>query len=94
MRICVGFNIVSGVFLIQVSLLLIGQQSLVDFFRYHQPLFPIGWRMVQILRQRQRNTTNTTPATLSAIQASSQSTFSNEQIYNTPLVINTNDKNK
>jgi hypothetical protein len=36
------------------------------------------WRIVQILQQRQRKTTNTAPNTLSAVQASSQSTFINE----------------
>jgi len=44
---------VSGVYLIHVSLLLIGQQGLVDFFTY-RPLLPIGWRIVQILRQHRR----------------------------------------
>jgi hypothetical protein len=39
-------NNVSGVFSIQVSLLLIGQQDLADFFRY-LALLPIGWRIVQ-----------------------------------------------
>jgi hypothetical protein len=39
-------------YLVQVSLLLIGRQGLVDF-RY-RPLLPIGWRIVQILGQRQR----------------------------------------
>jgi hypothetical protein len=62
---------------------IIGQQGLGDFFRY-QPLFPIGWRIVQILRQRRRKTTITVPTTLSAIQAlASQSTFINEQLYST-----------
>jgi hypothetical protein len=37
-----------GVYLTYVSLLLICQQGLVDFFRYH-PFLPIGWRIVQIL---------------------------------------------
>jgi hypothetical protein len=60
--------------LIQVSLLLTGQQGLGDFFRY-QPFLPIGWNIVQILRQRQRKIINTEPAILGAIQASSQSTL-------------------
>ncbi len=47
-----------GVHLVQVSLLLIGQQCLIDFFRYRL-LLPIGWRIVQILRRRRRETTNT-----------------------------------
>jgi hypothetical protein len=48
---------VRGVHLPQVSLLLIGQQHLVYFFR-NRPLLPIGWRIVQILRQRRGTTTN------------------------------------
>jgi hypothetical protein len=67
-------NNVSGVYLTQLSLLPIGQQHLVGFFRY-RPLLPIGWRIVQILRQRQG--TNTAPTTLSAIQADSKSAFMN-----------------
>jgi hypothetical protein len=63
-------NNFSGVNLIQVSLLFIGQQGLGHFFMY-RPLLPIGWRIVQILRIRRRKTTNTAPTTLSAIQASS-----------------------
>jgi hypothetical protein len=53
---------------------------------------PIGWRIVKILCQRRRKTTNTMQTTLSAIQAASQ-TFINEQLY-TPLVISRNGKNK
>jgi hypothetical protein len=49
-------NNVSGVYFVQVSLLLIGQQGLRHFFRY-RPLLLIGWRIVQILRRRE--TTNT-----------------------------------
>jgi hypothetical protein len=55
---------------VQVSLLFIGQQGFGHFFRY-RPLLPIGWRIVQILRQRRRKTTNAEPVTLSAIQAAS-----------------------
>ncbi len=48
-------NNVSGVYLVQVSLLLIGQQGLGHFFRYW-PLLPIGWRTVQIVHQcRKKN---------------------------------------
>ncbi len=43
------------------------------FFRY-QPLLPMGWRTVQIVRQRQRKMTNTATTSLSAIQAASKST--------------------
>jgi hypothetical protein len=63
-----------GVYLVKVSLLLIGQHSLVVFFR-KRPLLPIGWRLVQILRQLRMKTTNTAPTILSAIQAASQPTF-------------------
>ncbi len=75
-------NDVIGVYLVRISLLLIGQQGLGDFFRY-RPLFPIGWRIVQILRQRRRKTTNTAPTTLNAGQAASQSTFISEQLNST-----------
>ncbi len=61
-----------------LSLLFIGQQGLGDFFSYRS-LLPIGWRIVQILRQRRRKTTNTAPTILSAIQAESKSTFISEQ---------------
>ncbi len=46
-------NNVVGVYLVQVSLLLFGQQGLGHFFR-HSPLLAIGWRIVQILRQCRR----------------------------------------
>jgi hypothetical protein len=47
-------------------------------------LLPIGWRIVQILRQRRRKSTNTAPTTLGAIQTSSKSTLSMNNY--TPLV--------
>jgi hypothetical protein len=47
---------------------------------------------VQILRLSRRKAINATPTTLSAKQASIQSTFINEQL--TPLVFSRNDKNK
>ncbi len=53
-------NNVSGVHLVQVSLLLVGQQGLGDFYRY-RPLLPIGWRIVQILRQHRRKAASTAP---------------------------------
>jgi hypothetical protein len=46
---------------------------------------------VQIVRQRQKKKKNTAPTTLIAIQAASQSTFINAQIYS---IISQNDKNK
>jgi hypothetical protein len=84
-------NNVVGMYLVQVSLLLIGQQGLVDFFRYW-PVLPIGWRIVQIIRQRLRKTASTAPTTLSAIQAASQCTIVNTHY--SPLVISRNDKTK
>jgi hypothetical protein len=55
MRVFIGliFYKVSGIYLVQVSLLLIDQQGLRNFFRY-QPLLPIGWRTMQIVCQRHR----------------------------------------
>jgi hypothetical protein len=43
-------NNVSGVYLVQVFLNLIGQQGVGHFSRYW-PFFPIGWRTVQIVRR-------------------------------------------
>jgi hypothetical protein len=65
MQVCVGL-IMLAVCLIQVSLLLTEQQGLLDFFRY-RPMLPIGWRIVQILRQHRSKTTNTAPTTLCTI---------------------------
>jgi hypothetical protein len=74
-----------------MSLLLIGQQGLGHFFSYRH-LLPIGWRTVQIVRQRRKKMANTAPTTLSVKQAENQSTFINENY--APLVICKNDKNK
>jgi hypothetical protein len=83
---------VSGVYNVHVlSLLLIGQQGLVDFFRY-RPLLPIGWRIVQILRQRRRKTTNTAPTTLSVIKHQANPLLSVNNY--TQLAISRTDKNK
>ncbi len=82
MQVCVGLYDVTGVYLVQISLFKIGQQGLGLVFTY-RPLLPIGWRIVQILRQRRWKTTNTAPATFSAIQASSKSTLINAQLYST-----------
>ncbi len=55
-------NNVVGVYryLVQVSLLFIGQQGLRHFFSY-LPLLPVSWRIVQILFHSQRKTTNAAP---------------------------------
>jgi hypothetical protein len=76
-------NNVSGVNLVKLSVILIGQQGLGHFLMY-RPLIPIGWRTVQIVRQCRRKIRNTAPTTLSAIQTASQSTF-NSTIFS-PLV--------
>ncbi len=78
MRVCVGSIMLAAC--TQSRFPCFGQQGLVDFFKY-RPWLPIGWRIVQILRQRRGKTTNTAPTTLSTIQASSQSTFAIEQSY-------------
>jgi hypothetical protein len=75
-------NNVSGVCLVHVSLLFIGQQGLGHFFRY-RPLHPIGWRTVQIVRQCRKKITNTAPTTLGAIQSARQYTFINAKLYST-----------
>ncbi len=43
-------NNISGVYIVQVSWLLIGQQGLVQFFRY-----PIGWRIVKLYTNASEN---------------------------------------
>jgi hypothetical protein len=83
-------NNVSGVDLVQVSLLLIGQQDLAHFFRC-RPLLPIGWRIVQIFCQRQKKPTNTAPTTLSAIQERQGNPLLLKNNY-TLLVVSGNDK--
>ncbi len=69
-------------YLVQNSFTLLGQQGLKHFFRY-RTLPPIGWRIVQIVRQRRRKMRNKAPTTLSATQAASQSTFINAHLYST-----------
>jgi hypothetical protein len=53
-------NNVTGLYLVQFPLLLIGEQGLGLFFKY-RPLLLIGWRIMQIVHQRQRKMTNTAP---------------------------------
>jgi hypothetical protein len=83
------------VYLTQVSLLLIGQQHLVDFFRY-RPLLPIGWRIMQILRQRRGQQQKQRHLLLVQYkqQASPLLSMKKYCIQYTPLVISRNDKNK
>ncbi len=61
LRVYIGLNNVSNVYLVQVSLLPIGQQGLGHFFRCRS-LLPIGWRTLQIVRQRRRKMINTAPS--------------------------------
>jgi hypothetical protein len=50
MRVCVGLIMLAA---FHVSLLLICQQGLRQFVKY-RPLPPIGWRIMQTVRQRRR----------------------------------------
>jgi hypothetical protein len=67
------FNKVTGMYIVQVSLLLIGQQSLGHFFKL-RPLLPSGRDLGDCFICFMPMT-NKAPTTLSAIQAASQSTF-------------------
>ncbi len=49
----------------------------------YRALVPIGWRIVQILLQRQRKAINSAPSTLSAMQAAIQFSFIHAQLYST-----------
>ncbi len=77
MQVCVGLIMIAACTM-QVSFLLIGQKGLGIYISSGIGP-PVDWRIVQMLCQRRRKTTNIAPTTLSAIQASSQSTFINEQ---------------
>ncbi len=83
-------NNIRGVYLVQITSLFIGQQGLGHFFR-HRPLPPVGWRIVQILRQRRRKPTNTASTTLNSIQATNPLLSMHNY---TPLVISGKEKNK
>jgi hypothetical protein len=77
----------------QTSLLLIGQKGLAHFLEV-SALASHWRRIVQILCQRRRKTTNTAPTTISVIQAALQ-TNSLLLMHNyTPFAISRNDKNK
>jgi hypothetical protein len=65
---------VSCVYLVQVSLILIGPQGLGHFLRY-LPFLPIGWRTEQIVRQNAGGKWQYNANHLSAIQAASQSFY-------------------
>jgi hypothetical protein len=69
----------------------IGQQHLIDFFRY-RPLLPIGWRIVQILCQGRGTTTNTAPTTVLLVQYNQQANPLLSMNKYAPLVISRNDK--
>jgi hypothetical protein len=63
------------------------------FGGFLQSLILIGWRIVQILRQRRWKTTNTSQITLSAIQPWQANPLLSMKNY-TPLLISRNNKNK
>ncbi len=82
-------NNVTGVYLVQVSLLLMDKLGVLGrFFRY-RPLLPIGWRIVQILPQRRRKMTN---ANHKQYKQLANPLLSRHHF--SPLVISRNDKNK
>jgi hypothetical protein len=60
------------------------------FFMY-RPLLPMGWRIVQIICQRQRKSTNTVPPLLVQYEHQANPRLS---MNNYTPVINRNDKNK
>ncbi len=74
-------NNFSGVYFIQVSLLLIGLQGLGHFFRY-RPLLSIGCRIEHILRLFRKKTTNTAPTTTNKHQSNALLSMNNY----TPIV--------
>ncbi len=85
MGVCISLTMLAACrYLTQVSLLLIGQQDQVDFFRYW-PFLPHWLAKCANFMPTPGKKTNTALTTLSAsaIQAASQSTFINEQIYST-----------
>jgi len=63
-------------------------------FFWYLPVLPIGWRILQILRQRWRKTTNTAPTTLSEILYKQQDNPLLSMHNYTLLVVSGNDKNK
>ncbi len=73
-------NNVTGV---RLTWFLIGQQGLVQFFRY-RPLIPIGWRIVQISCRCRRKTTNIAPTTLRCNTSSKPIHFNQCTIICTP----------
>jgi hypothetical protein len=79
------------VYLVQVSLLLIGQQGLGHFFRYY-PLLPIDWKIVQILRHAGGKRPIQRQPLLVQYKQQANSLLSRHNY--TPLLISGNDKNK
>jgi hypothetical protein len=73
-------------------LLPIGQQGMGHFFRY-RPLFPIGWRIVQILRQNAGGKQPIQRQLLLVQYKQQTKPLLSMQNY-TPLVFSGNDKNK
>jgi hypothetical protein len=76
-------NNVSGVYLLSLVFLASYWSAGFGTFLQISAIAPIGWRIVQILRQCRRKTTNAAPTTLSAIQAASQSNIINTQLHST-----------
>jgi hypothetical protein len=79
--------------LVQVSMLLIGQQGLGHFFRY-RPLLPIDWRIVQILHQLRAGGKRPIQRQPLLVQYKQQANPLLSINNYTPVVISGNDKNK
>jgi hypothetical protein len=84
-------NNVSDEYLVQVSLLLFGQQGLEHFFRY-QPLLPIGWMILLILSNAKEKRIIQHQPLLVKYKQHANPLLSKNNF--TPLVISRNDKNK
>jgi hypothetical protein len=82
---------VVGVYIVQASLLLIGQQSLGDFFRY-RPLLPIDRRFCKFYANAVGN--EPVQRQLPLVQCKQQANPLLLTHNYTPLVISRNDKNK
>ncbi len=80
MRVWIGLMMLSAYTVLSPGFLASYGYRDLHFVRY-RPLLPIGWRIVQIVRQRRRKMANTAPTTLCAIQAASYSTLFKAQLY-------------
>jgi hypothetical protein len=96
MSVCIGLRMLAARVLNQSFLASYWSAGLGRFFQVSALAF--HWRADCVLRQRWRKITNSVQRqlllSLGAIQAASQSTFINEKLYPTPLVISRFNKNR